>query len=74
MGEWMLLPAVGILLLVGELIGRVIERRMWNSGCSPRTGEPWKSFDMASDGSIGFKDSEGNCIWISRWGICRGIK
>lgn len=53
--------------------GRYIEKRNWNKGaCSCGKGF-WLSFDVASDGSIGYRCSDGcgRYIWISHLDVTR---
>lgn len=41
------------------------DKRDWNGGICKESGKPWRYFDTASDGSMGFTDDEGHYIWIS---------
>lgn len=45
--------------------GKSREKKQWNNGICASSGESWRFFDMASDGSRGYKDSKGNYCWIS---------
>ena len=62
-----LLPAVIILvgLFGGAFIARHYEKRDWNNGFCRKTGQPWKSFDMDSQGGRGYTDGQGNYTWVS---------
>ena len=45
------------------------ERRQWNQGVSPTTGDKWIRCGMDSQGGRQYKDSSSNYIWISWPGI-----
>lgn len=49
----------------GILFARNRESKDWNNGISPYTNKPWVSFDMDSQGGRGYRDENGNTIWIS---------
>ena len=61
------IPGIIILLLffILGIWGWLSEKRDWNRGISPFTNEPWELFDRDSQGGRGYKDNEGNYIWIS---------
>ena len=46
-------------------IDYIIDRRDWNGGFCKGSGKPWVQFDIASDGSRGYKDGSDNYIWIT---------
>ena len=54
----------GFVFILG-IWGRGREKRQWNNGICARSGESWRFFDMASDGSRGYKDGKGNYCWVS---------
>jgi hypothetical protein len=41
------------------------DSKIWNNGVCKESGKKWRFFDIASDGSRGYKDGEGHYIWIS---------
>lgn len=45
------------------------ERRDWNNGICRHSGEPWEYFDFDSQCGRGYRDSTGNCIWVSWPGV-----
>lgn len=62
----LLLVIAGFLAL--GLLGSVLERRDWNGGTCPQTGEPWRYFDTDSQGGRGYVSGSYR-IWISWPGI-----
>jgi hypothetical protein len=44
--------------------GKIRCKQKWNNGISPYTGEKWQPFDTDSSGADGYRDSQGNVIWI----------
>jgi len=63
-----LIIALGVLVaaFVGAFYGYLYEKKTFNKGCCPNCKGTYKSFDMASDGSVGYSCS--NCdktVWIS---------
>lgn len=60
--------AIGIILLAVMLFGGLFsyrtEKKLWNNGISAKSGIPWKSFDMNSQGGRGYTDGI-DYIWIS---------
>lgn len=60
-----MIVAVVFLAIGMPMIGTWYERKKWNGGISPYTGEKWKHFDTDSQGGRGYTDSEENVIWIS---------
>lgn len=59
---------IGALLIVitsGAITVRRMEKSEWNGGISAKSGEPWISTDIASEGSRYYTDGEGNSCWIS---------
>ena len=68
--------AIGIALMwafgfvvVGSRLCWIYERREWNNGYCPHTGDKWRSFDVASDGSVGYtngrRDRNRRTVWLS---------
>lgn len=41
------------------------EIRKWNRGRCPRCHQPWKSFDVDSQGGVGYTCKCGSYIWLS---------
>lgn len=55
-----------ILLLIACLVGGYCANQHdWNGGVCRYSDAPWKSFDIASDGSVGYTDGSNNYIWIN---------
>lgn len=61
-----------LLIAVGGTLARAAEKRAWNNGICRENGLAWECFDMASDGSRGYKtrrrvsgDDDHRVVWIS---------
>lgn len=55
---------VCIILCLGIVFGRYLEKRKWNGGVCARSGRPWKMYDAMS-GDRFYRDGHGNNIIIS---------
>ena len=56
---------VGVMTMITYTYFR--EKRLWNNGICRQTGKEWESFDMDSQGNVGYY-SDNNTIWISpKW-------
>ncbi len=59
-----------VFLVLGSIVTALLyvlllEYKDWNNGVSKMTNSKWELFTTDSSGSRGYKDSEGNVIWIS---------
>ena len=63
-----------VLFTIGCVWSRANDKRRWNNGICRENGLSWECFDMASDGSRGYKTVSRvagepcQSIWIS-WGV-----
>lgn len=58
--------AVVLLLVTGVLWARHAENKDWNNGaCTKCSTGWWKSFDVASDGSVGYKCVNPGCSGVT---------
>ena len=62
--EYIMLGIWFVLFFGGGAWGYRIDKRKWNGGVCPETGEPWELFDRSSQGCRGYT-SDGFYIWIS---------
>lgn len=53
------------LMLYGSVWAYRTDKKKWNNGICIQSGQPWKCFDMDSQGGRGYDDGRGNSIWIS---------
>ena len=60
---------IGIVILalmtIGGIYQRRNEKREWNGGICAISGKPWEKFDHDSQGGRGYKDNQGNYVWVS---------
>ena len=63
-----LLAALACAFVVGAAAAWAAEKREWNGGVDPASGEPWRYFDTDSQGGRGY-EAGGRHIWISWPGI-----
>lgn len=57
--------ALLLVIAIGALTVRRLEKKEWNNGICAKSNRPWISTDMASDGSRYYTDGVGNSCWIS---------
>ena len=61
------LPGIAFVTIavIGSAWQRNNEKRAWNGGVCAESGQPWKCFDMDSQGGRGYSDGCGHTTWIS---------
>lgn len=57
-----------IVIMAAPVWGWLSERKRWNEGVCPETGEGWEYFDTDSQGGRGYKSGD-YTVWISWPGI-----
>ena len=62
----LIIPAVLVpTFVIGVIACRRREKKDWNNGVCAESGLPWLHFDTDSQGGRGYKDGQGNYIWVS---------
>ena len=62
--EWLLLPLVVCVLLIGAYLTYSDEVDVWNEGICSESGEPWILIDSSEAGRL-YSDGRGNTMWMS---------
>jgi hypothetical protein len=70
MTEAIMSSSIFIIFALLMITGLISEIRIWNNGICKKTGEPWVSFDVDSQGGRGYSSGDQTC-WISYPGVDR---